>query len=63
MILRKIGSLALMCLFTVIPAMAQLATGTIAGTIQDSTGALLPGATVTLSSPGVIGGNQTAVTS
>src|SRR5215467_6896642 len=43
-------------------AEAQLATGTIAGTIQDATGAVIPGVTVTLSSPGIIGGSQTAIT-
>lgn len=41
---------------------AQQATGTIAGTIQDASGAVIPGVTVTLSSPGIIGGNQTAIT-
>src|SRR5262245_28783621 len=42
--------------------MAQLATGTIAGTIQDTSGAVIPGATVTLTNPGIIGGNQSTVT-
>src|SRR4051812_4777671 len=36
--------------------------GAIGGTVTDDSGAVLPGATVTLSNPGVIGGNQTAVT-
>src|SRR5438034_11381008 len=43
--------------------LAQQATGTIAGTIQDTSGAVIPGVGVTLSSPGIIGGNQSAVTS
>ena len=42
------------------PAMAaaQLGTGTINGIVQDSSGAVIPGATVSLLNPGVVGGNQ-----
>jgi hypothetical protein len=36
--------------------------GGIGGTVTDISGAVLPGATVTLSSPGIIGGNQDTVT-
>ena len=36
--------------------------GAIGGTVTDDSGAVLPGVTVTLSNPGVIGGNQMAVT-
>src|SRR6266550_5447076 len=44
-----------------LPAMAQ-GVGAIGGTISDASGAVLPGATVTLSNPrGSIGGNQEAV--
>src|SRR5215203_5550152 len=43
------------------PATAQ-GVGAIGGTIADNSGAVLPGATVTLSSPrGTIGSNQTSV--
>src|SRR5207249_4639160 len=42
-------------------AMAQQANGTITGTVQDVSGAVIPGVTVTLSSVGLIGGNQTSV--
>ena len=45
-----------------LPAFAQ-GVGAIGGTIQDKSGAVLPGVTVTLSSPrGTIGSNQTGVT-
>ena len=44
-------------------AEAQQATGTIGGTVQDASGAVMPGVTITLSNPGVIGGNQTTVSS
>jgi len=43
-----------------LPAAAQ-GVGAIGGTVMDQSGAVLPGATVTLSSPGTIGGNQSAV--
>src|SRR5262245_41799722 len=43
------------------PAAAQ-GVGAIAGNVTDNSGAVLPGATVTLASPGLIGGNQTAST-
>ncbi|MCC7240415.1 MAG: TonB-dependent receptor [Acidobacteria bacterium] len=43
------------------PAVAQ-GVGAIAGTATDESGAVLPGATVTLSSPGIIGGAQTSIT-
>lgn len=42
-------------------AMAQQ-TGTLAGTVHDPQGGVLPGATVTVSSPSLIGGQRTAVT-
>ena len=44
-----------------VPARAQ-GVGAIGGTITDGSGAVLPGVTVTLSNPGIIGGNQEAVT-
>ncbi|MBI4471564.1 MAG: TonB-dependent receptor, partial [Acidobacteria bacterium] len=45
-----------------LPAFGQLSTGTISGTVMDASGAVIPGVTVMLSSPGVIGGNQQATT-
>jgi hypothetical protein len=46
-----------------VPAFAQFATGSIVGTVKDVSGAVIPGVTVTLSSAGVIGGNQQVITS
>jgi hypothetical protein len=43
-------------------AVAQIITGNIRGTVTDETGAVLPGATVTIASPALIGGPKTAVT-
>lgn len=44
------------------PAFAQGLTGTIDGTVKDETGGVLPGVTVTLASPALIGGARTNVT-
>lgn len=58
----RILFLAVACWFGLsVAAAAQGALGAIAGTVLDESGAVLPGATVTLSNPGVIGGNQTTV--
>lgn len=55
-------SVLLFCAGSAMPAMAQ-GVGAIGGTIADGSGAVLPGATVTLSNPlGSIGGNQSAAT-
>lgn len=55
-------SVALALLFATAVAEAQLPTGTITGTVQDATGAVIPGVSVALSNPGIIGGNQQAAT-
>ena len=60
--IERINLVVLFCVILSMPAMAQLGTGTITGTTQDTSGAVIPGVTVTLSNPGVIGGNQEAVT-
>jgi hypothetical protein len=43
-------------------ATAQVAVGAIGGVVTDSSGGVLPGVTLTLTSTGLIGGNQTTVT-
>jgi hypothetical protein len=43
------------------PALAQQ-TGTLSGVVRDAQGAVLPGATITASSPALIGGARTAIT-
>jgi hypothetical protein len=48
----------LLCLCVPVPVLAQLGTGTINGIVTDSSGAVIPGATIVLANPGVIGGNQ-----
>ena len=48
--------------FVCIPlAAAAQGVGAIGGTVVDTSGGVLPGATVTLANPGTIGGNQTTV--
>jgi len=58
------GRLGLVLLFVIGPSLPLLAqgVGAIGGTVMDQSNAVLPGVTVMLSSPGLIGGNQTAVT-
>ena len=60
-LLRRTLLLGLFWVFTV-PAASAQGVGGIGGTIADSSGAVLPGATVTLSNPGTIGGNQQTTT-
>src|SRR5262245_540592 len=44
------------------PLFAQSETGSITGAIADASGAVIPGVTVTLTSPALIGGPRTTVT-
>ncbi|MGE3509451.1 MAG: carboxypeptidase-like regulatory domain-containing protein, partial [Vicinamibacterales bacterium] len=58
---RLVAALAL-CTFGFTAGVAAQDVGAIRGTVQDTSGAVLPGVTVVLSNPGVIGGNQQTVT-
>jgi hypothetical protein len=60
LILRAVVLVAVV-LSTAMPAFAQLEQGRLTGTVADAQGALLPGVTVTATSPSLIG-NQVAVT-
>src|SRR3989449_11187765 len=60
--IQRFALVGLLCSILCVPAMAQLGTGTIVGTAQDASGAVIPGVTVALSNPGVVGGNQQAIT-
>src|SRR5947207_2767109 len=59
-VVRNISLAALLWITLSLPALAQ-GVGAIGGTVRDESGAVMPGATVTLSSPGVIGGDQSTV--
>src|SRR5437773_2125505 len=58
---RRIGLCAL-CVLAAATVYAQVQTGSITGLVADSSGAVLPGATVSLSGEKLIGGIQTQVT-
>ena len=48
--MKRLSWLLALCVTLATPAVAQVSTGTIAGTVTDEQGAVLPGATVTLTS-------------
>ena len=58
--MRRYGFAIVLMLLVAVPAWAQT-TGSITGTVTDNSGALLPGVTVTATSPALMG-SQTAVT-
>src|SRR5687767_2574371 len=57
----KVSWLVAICLSFQLPAAAQQM-GSILGTVQDDTGAVIPGVSVSLSNPSIIGGTQQTVT-
>ena len=60
-VVRGVVLTVLLSVCMALPGWAQGSLGAISGVVMDQSGAALPGVTVTLSSPGVIGGNQTTV--
>src|SRR5687768_18456819 len=62
--IRRIAPLVLVWSFVLLPAWAdaQVVTGTIAGVVRDTSGAVMPGVTVEASSPVLIERVRTAVT-
>jgi len=60
--LRTRSAVVLVLLGSALPAVAQRVTGNIAGKVVDGSGAVLPGATVTISSPAMLGGERAATT-
>jgi hypothetical protein len=52
----------LLCLAAAAPAVGQVQTGSVVGSVTDASGAILPGVTVSLSGDRLIGGVQTFVT-
>ena len=61
---RHVAGLALCALFLAVgrPASSQSLTATITGRVADTSGGILPGVAVTISSPSMIGGERTTVT-
>ena len=53
---------AVLTLAGAMPALSQVSTGSIAGVVEDTSGAVLPGATVALTGERLIGGTKTQVT-
>jgi len=62
MITTKRILLCALCVLAAGAAYAQVQTGSITGLVTDSSGAVLPGATVSLSGEKLIGGVQTQIT-
>jgi outer membrane receptor protein involved in Fe transport len=57
-LLWQLALLAVAAALAAVPAASQTVTGTIIGRVADSSGAVLPGVAVTISSPQLIGGTQ-----
>jgi hypothetical protein len=60
--MRRLFILAVLVLVAAGPVLAQTQTGTITGLVTDEQGAVMPGVTVSIQSPALIGGTRTAVT-
>ena len=46
--LERLAAALIVCALTATPALAQITTGTVAGTVKDAQGGVVPGATVVL---------------
>ena len=61
--MKLLTLIAAALLLSPLPALAQLGqTATLTGTVTDATGAILPGATVTVASEALIGGTRSTTT-
>jgi len=61
-VLNKVFAVIILCGLTALPVLAQGITGTITGTVKDSSGGVIPGATVTLISEGRGTGSAPVIT-
>jgi hypothetical protein len=59
--LRLLASVAI-CVLLAVPVLAQEQTGILQGKVVDASGAVLPGVSVTISGPTILGGSRVAVT-
>lgn len=59
--LRKLAATSLLLIAAAVPAFAQRTTGSLSGVVKDGSGAVLPGATVSVTGPNIVG-TQTATT-
>ena len=59
---RGVGLVAILCSMLALPAFGQTDTGGIEGVVRDSSGAVLPGVTVEISSTALMEGTRTTVT-
>lgn len=61
-VVRVIASGCALALLVALPALAQVTTGSIAGVVSDTSGAVMPGVSVSLSGDRLIGGTKTTTT-
>jgi outer membrane receptor protein involved in Fe transport len=59
--MRKVFAISLVFIVSAVPALAQRTTGSLVGTVEDESGSVLPGVSVSVKGPTVVG-TQTATT-